>query len=392
MNSDVEIYDNGEGGDDGNDAVEDTMMVMAGFLLVTQGYQMLAQNAGKFASIAPRERTGYKRREVPDPEKAFWRSLDRSGSESAFIHFLSFSREAFNSLVELCTPMLVTQSLHPSYAQGTPQEHHKKCRKFPPRDIIAMTLWWILSTAGHKDLCIHFGCLESAYAQLVCRGNEVLVHMLRNHPKARVYWNFLEENMKSCAHLTRHFKDMLNVVAFVDGMKLDSFHSSDVYQQNNDYNSWGSDCFRKCILIWDPRGKVVACHVNHPGSMHDSRSSKNGGIYDIIERLPQTYVCICDSAFKVTHECIKKSGHYQFYDDFFLDDGPQYEPTPQDNQSTSLRQASEWGNDILVNGCWHLKMRLPTPNGDRAFLLWVCIFLHNYRMETMNINQIWTYF
>ena len=136
---------------------------------------------------------------------------------------------------------------------------------------------------------------------------------------------------------------------------------------------------------------MVFCSVNLPGCMHDSRGSRYGNVYEAIEKLPQPFCCVCDLAFEVKHEWICKSGRYVF-DDLFLEDAPAYKPTEADSQLTSLCQASEWGNGAITNVFRRLKLPLPTSNADRAYLLWVCILLHNFRAETMNICQIRTYF
>lgn len=59
---------------------------------------------------------------------------------------------------------------------------------------------------------------------------------------------------------------------------------------------------------------------------------------------------------------------------------------------THLRQCSEWGNQVLVGVFRRLKVKLETDNISRAQLLWACILLHNFRTETVQRNQIRTYF
>ena len=66
--------------------------------------------------------------------------------------------------------------------------------------------------------------------------------------------------------------------------------------------------------------------------------------------------------------------------------------TNEEKAVMHLRQCAEWGNNTLT-GCFRwLKNQLPTDNDVQALLQWMCILLHNFRMETCDRNQIKTYF
>jgi len=110
-------------------------------------------------------------------------------------------------------------------------------------------------------------------------------------------------------------------------------------------------------LLWDSFGKIVDCVVNPPGSFHDSRSCMYGNIYRHVKEYVEGLVA-----------------------------------SDRDATLTHLRQASEWGNNVLTGVFRRLKNELPTDNVHRATILWTAVLLHNFRTETMDRNQIKTYF
>jgi hypothetical protein len=69
-----------------------------------------------------------------------------------FLHFTSFSREAFQELVNLCTPVVNSLPLRKGAKTPTPQQFTK--RMYKPRDIVAMTLKYLLSQSEQKNLSV----------------------------------------------------------------------------------------------------------------------------------------------------------------------------------------------------------------------------------------------
>ena len=105
-----------------------------------------------------------------------------------------------------------------------------------------------------------------------------------------------------------------------------------------------------------------------------------------MERLPEGFKCCCDDAFytkgNLTNKLVKMKEAYV--------EG--MVRSEYDAQLTHLRQCSEWGNNTLTGVFRRLRTKLPTNNIKRAKIMWSCIFLHNFRTETVGRNQIKTYF
>ena len=162
-------------------------------------------------------------------------------------------------------------------------------------------------------------------------------------------------------------------------------NSQDAMSQNSDYNGQTSDMYQGTVLLWDPFGKIVNAAINMPGSFHDSKQHFMQLCTHIAD-LPDPLCMMCDSTFQTRG----KLGGTKFKSKFL--DKDKAEINERDASLTHLRQCSEWGNQVLVGVFWHLKIKLETDNIQQAQLLWACIRLHNIRTDTVQRNQILTYF
>ena len=94
------------------------------------------------------------------------------------------------------------------------------------------------------------------------------------------------ESMSAASQQTSLFLDIPDVVAMVDGTKIETKSPQDLVQQNRDYNGWTKSVNRNMVLVWDPFGKIVDAAINLPGCFHDSRSAWWCKLYQHFESLP----------------------------------------------------------------------------------------------------------
>ena len=325
-------------------------------------------------------------RGLPYPEQAVWRLVDCKGDEMEFFHFTALTRKSFNSLTDLCSKYILQHTIHPN-SKVPPRPGDLAKRRCSPRDVIAMTLKYLLSKAEMKDLYVQFGVSATSYCDYIILGMQAIMEALFFNQQGRVYWDCSIESMNRAAERTLQFLDIPNVIAMVDGNKLESFNPQDSLDQNSDWNGWTRDANRNLVLVWDPYGKIVDAAVNAPGNFHDSRIASWCGIYDHIAALPDGFKVVCDDAFKTvgnledklikTKEAFGGEGHKR---------------SSYDQTLTHLRQCSEWGNNVLTGVFRRLRTNLPTDNVRRAYIMWTCILLHNWRTETVGRNQIRSYF
>ena len=336
--------------------------------------------------LCPRKRTGRYRRSgaLPSPKHSFWRRIDGFGDDLEFLQFTALTRTSFDELVKLMSPGLLSRPIDVRF--GRPQAHHLRRRMFSPRDIVAMIIKWMTSKRGSKNIHVQFGSILETYTNCCYLGLSVMVETLIVNPKAKVFWDTSEDGLKICTELTNCFKEIPNVVAMIDGDKLDTQENSDREKQNRDFNGWTHSNYRNLVMMWNPLGKIIDCCVNAPGTFHDSKITRWGNIYRHIEKLPAGFKVVCDDAFD-THgvlqdKIVKTKERYR----------ENNVSTEYDSALTHMRQCSEWGNNVLTGVCLRLRDRLPIDNVARSQILWACILFHNYRTETVGRNQIKTYF
>ena len=154
------------------------------------------------------------------PKKSTWWRTLKKGDDLEFLHFTSLTRPAFSELVEACRLFILTNPIDP--AHNPPKNRHLARRMFSPRDIMAMTLKWILSKSGQKNLNAKFVALASTYSNCVMLGLCAMAYCLADHPKAKVYWDQSIEALDQASERTKMFLDVPHVVVMIDGTKIHS--------------------------------------------------------------------------------------------------------------------------------------------------------------------------
>ena len=321
---------------------------------------------------------------IPPRKHSVWYLTDKKGDELEFLNFTSLTRDSFSHLVSLNRHYIKTKTI--TLAKGRMKRSRVGGRKFNSRDVVAMGLKYLLSPSLLKDLHVQFGASQTTFWELAWFAMDSFIVNVGRDARGRVWWDRSEEHLASCAERTNAFLDIVGVVAMTDGDKLVSKSPQNYLHQNRDYNGWTKDVNRNLVLVWDPFGKIVDAAVNSPGNFHDSKTAWWCKIYKHMEGLPQGFKCCCDDAFKTqgnlkdklvkTKEAYKEGNTRSHYD----------------QQLTHLRQCSEWGNNILTGVFRVMRSKLPTNNVNRAKIMWACIYLHNWRTETVGRNQIQTYF
>ena len=119
---------------------------------------------------------------IPEVCDSFWRGIDKGSCDRELFHFLSLSRSSFEKLVEVCEKNInylpICSQWNSHFDSKKPRTGDLKKRKYKARDIISMTLRFLLSRAEFKDLCPLFGCTDSVFSRYVKFGMEVFIHSL----------------------------------------------------------------------------------------------------------------------------------------------------------------------------------------------------------------------
>ncbi|KIJ43747.1 hypothetical protein M422DRAFT_60301 [Sphaerobolus stellatus SS14] len=148
--------------------------------------------------------------------------------------------------------------------------------------------------------------------------------------------------------------------------------------ENATYNGWlHSHCCNN-VLVFSPRGEIIAVRINAPGSWHDSCVAKS--IYqNLCDCISDGYYLVADTAFpcgtKQIDRKIKAS----------LKSGQQL---PLDTQE--LNQLLHLNRQLLsYRSFGHLRLPLDANNNQaHEQLLKVCLWLFQLRTRLVGINQI----
>ena len=292
------------------------------------------------------------------------------------------NRNTFQALLDLVGPSLTTSSHVQRY--GQPRTEDLRRRLYSPRDILAMTIRFMVSKAPTKDLHADFGALQTSFSTYRALGMRMIVQHLVNDDRSKVYWDMSPEVIAANQQRTAFFDAIPGVVGFIDGVQVDTRRHPVYEMQRLDYSGRAKAHKRNMILVWDTYGKIIDCVLNTPGSYHDSRSTAIGYIYEHVTHLPDGAKIVADAAFCSTGEVEGKIVKVENYDEV--------DEAHIRASITSLRQSAEWGNNTLFGTFSRLQAHLPTCNVERQSRMHTSVLLHNWRAHYGEPNQIRSYF
>lgn len=139
-------------------------------------------------------------------------------------------------------------------------------------------------------------------------------------------------------------------------------------------------------------GTVIACHLNAPGSWHDSRVAQP--IYQKLRtRTPNVYYLVADTAFPRGSAAVRNGGFIRAPmkagERLHMTDEEMRAAVQFDHQLLSCQQAAEWGMRTIQGSFGRLWMPLPVDDTrGRAKLIETCIRLSNVRARLVGISQI----
>jgi hypothetical protein len=87
------------------------------------------------------------------------------------------------------------------------------------------------------------------------------------------------------AAICAKYPALRNCWGAMDGLKLRVERSGHHQIQNIFFNGWTHDHYVSNLFLLSPDGKIRACYINAPGTMHDSLMASQGGIYSKIDAL-----------------------------------------------------------------------------------------------------------
>jgi hypothetical protein len=177
----------------------------------------------------------------------------------------------------------------------------------------------------------------------------------------------------------------------MDGLKLRLERAGKDNVQNNYYNGWTHDHYVSNLFLFSPDGKIRACYINAPGTMHDSTMANWSGLYKQVDGLYDRKggKIVVDSAFAADD----RPSVYKSFQSNFDSRGNVRQNSQVQSQATSVRQMAEWGMRGLQGSFPRLKDRIMyEERGERRLILELVVLLYNYRASVVGMNQIQSVF
>jgi hypothetical protein len=328
------------------------------------------------------------------PWESSFEKILYSGNEQSLITVTGFDFYSFNLLHDMFAPVFNTHS--PYSTDGNIKLLNMRETRGRPRlctseACLAMNLAYFRSKGEFYWFCTFFGITYSAYCLWLRFGRRIILHILYDHPNAKVQMPTPDKVADYVAHVVQKYPLLDDVYCFADGLKIPINPPEDPAERLNFYNGWIHGYYVSNVFIFVPDGSIVGVTLNCPGSYHDAEVCTLGGLYD---KLEETYMlcngkCVMDSAFSsrgkpyvIKSAQNRRNQRNNNNRNLNLD----YE---RNKQATSLRQSAEWGMGALQGTFQRLRVSMKYEEfQERRFILETTVLLYNWRVNTVGLNQI----
>lgn len=353
----------------------------------------------RYAALSEEKRRR-RQRKVPrastlEPPKSPWTYLYESNNLEGFITVTGLDPSCFKDLLQDFAPLFNSHSPY-THSDGEIRKIDRNLiprgrpRKITADACLGMVLFWTRTTCYYWTIAGFFGLTGSPCELWLRFGKRLLLEVLRTREEAKIWMPDQTLLEKYVGSISLKYPGLQDVAYVGDGLKILLEKSTDNAKQNAFYKGWKCDHFITNLFIFAPDGTIIAAILNCPGSLHDSDLAKIGvpSIYTKLEEHYKKYgtKCVMDSAFAAKgNDFIIKSVPR---DKIFL-----YSNTPEDERryqdALSARQAAEWGMRSLQGSMPRLKARWHYEEKDERLIgLTMIVHLHNYKANTMDLNQI----
>ncbi|KAJ3513754.1 hypothetical protein NMY22_g14947 [Coprinellus aureogranulatus] len=319
-----------------------------------------------------------------------WTRLFKSRSPRAFITTMGFDPETFDLILSsgfaeawYNTPIPRTDT----HVEGNTRPGR---RSLDAAGALGLTLHYLNSTMREISLQQIFALVPSTVSRYITFSLILLLRVLKALPDARISWPSEEEFSFLSSLIQERHPRLHGAFGSIDGLNLLLQESPDQDIENSTYNGWTSTHNVSSVLVYSPRGDIIACNLNAPGSWHDAHVARP--IYKRLEeRTPDGYYLVADTAFpKGTQDIAGRIVSPLKANNRIAGTEEEITETLHFNRELlSYRQTAEWGNRALQGSFGRLRIPLEVGNADRrGDLLEICARLHNLRARRVGINQI----
>ena len=333
---------------------------------------------------------GIPRLALQNPSFSAFETLFGSGCDQLLITLIGFDHTSFNYILGLFEPVYVKYTPYSNSglirAIREREVRIGRPRSFSAKNCLGLVFSWERTRGSEMILSLLFGISGSVCSLFIRFGRRILLKVLIQDSKAAVRMPTDEEIPILQSAIQTKYKNLKNVYAMADGLKLYLEQSSDCTIQNMFYNGWTHDHYVSNVFVFSPAGVIISFSLNAPGATHDSSIADYGGVYKKLKLIHDRCGarCVVDSAFS--------RGHYPF----LLKSSQDYYGISNDmshiaeiRKATSLRQSSEWGMRGFKGSFPRIKDRFVyEERGERKVMLFCFVLLFNLRKRLVGLNQI----
>ena len=335
-----------------------------------------------------------RRQELSSPqETSAWQRLRENANDRAFITTMGFDVSTFKYILESGFMNRWVNSTIPREDTCDAGVARPARRSLDAYGALALILHYLNSTMREVSLQEIFGLIPTTVSRYINFAMKILLETLQKDIKeASIQWPLVEEFEELNDIILSRHDLLIGAFGTVDGLNLPVQTAEDVEIENATYNGWLHSHFVSSVLVFSPKGTIIAAALNAPGSWHDSRVAAS--IYNkLLNDTPEGYYLVADTAFPRGTDYIEgriKAPHKVGQ----RLRGTQIEIHEQmrfNRQILSYRQSAEWGMRTLQGSFGRLRIPLEIHHTKRrADLLEVCVRLNNLRATRVGINQIRT--
>jgi hypothetical protein len=326
---------------------------------------------------------------LADPNASAFSRLFSSKQDDALVTLCGFDHKSFAKLHSNFEPLFNNYSPYQNRGRRIAKHNQNKGQRRLLNSIqcLALVLAWTRTRGSLAVLQIIFGITAGRLSLWLRFGRRLLLKMLRSDPLAIVSMPTADEIESFVSAISAKYPALTNCWGAMDGLKIRLEKAGNPNVQNVFFNGWTHDHYISNLFLFSPDGKIRACYVNAPGTMHDSTMARWGNLYDKVDQLYATMgvKIVVDSAFASE----RRDSMYKSYQNNIDQYGNVRQNSQIQRQATAVRQMSEWGMRALQASFPRLKDRmLYEEKGERRLIMNLIVFLYNYRASVVGLNQI----
>ncbi|KAI0917424.1 hypothetical protein AcW1_007380 [Taiwanofungus camphoratus] len=234
---------------------------------------------------------------MPKPrEDSAWQRLFKSQNDHTFITTMGVDVATFYYILDsgftaAWGMMPIPRNDTNTYGRPRPGAH-----SLDAAGALGLYLHYINSSMTETSLEEIFALIPATVNRYLAFTRAILLSVLRYIPEGAIRWPCDREfNELSLLIQARH--PLLNgAFGGIDGLNLPVQTADDPMIENATFNGWLHTHCTSGVFVFSPKGLIISCNLNAPGSWHDAHVARP--IFNQLrDETPEGYYLVADTAF-----------------------------------------------------------------------------------------------